>query len=768
MARANTAGGGGGGGVGNAAAGAASAMAGLASKISPVGIALSALSAAGSLVSGVFDGLSSIVGKAAEAVGGVISGLVQFSKKAMDGTAKMSDLFAAFERLPFFIGEIASLFASLLRAGEQYLDVYRNLTKVGADFGGNLFQIQRQASRAHLTLGEFANIVNKNSDIFASMGGNVQSGINRFVELQNGLMKGAFRNQILGLGYSFEEAANATAGYMRSQGTMSKQGLENTSMVRAGVMQYAMELDALSKTTGKQREQIAKELQDLQMEEVWQNFVAQLSPNEAASARAAVNASLQYGGKEVARSMMLAIQGINVPINEATQSIDVATRGMLTTSNQQVVTALKAGARAEDILVMVARNNAAMGKEANRFQRSLGGVAGLLTQQGSQLTLSTGQLQYTFRNINDIMKALGQAQSGASKQASGSAVAFALAEDKVRQVGSALNEMWTTLVSRLSPNLIKLGDSILALIEKLLGSKGFERTLNSVINAFNDLMTSTSIKDFWGKLGNHLSDGFNSLWNWAKPVWENTIKPAALQMFEDLVSFLTPYMRKAFNFVFDSVSEYIYKSTGGRVGNAPFVNKEISREREYYESKRDELESQQRQLKRLMAEKVQDKDAINRLALRTEKTNLELIAIYNSINERKNTIPGYTRDPEIQKLFGDFKDPNKILTSPNGLSFQSGIESYLMDNKPFVTNERSLGTLGALGAPTEPTDVVAQIHQGERVLSQGEVGSLNSMGESLQRLNSLTAQSVIETKENNRHSRDILAAIKALGGNLFA
>jgi len=766
MARMNT-GGGGGGGAGNAAASAASAMAGLASRINPVGIALSALSAAGSLVTGVFDGLSSIVGKATEVVGGVIRGLVQFGQKAMEGTAKMSDLFASFSHLPFFIGEVSSLFASLLRTGEQYLDVYRNLTRVGADFSGNLFQIRSQASRAFLTLGEFANVVSKNSDIFASMGGSVQSGINKFVELQNNLMKGAFRNQILGLGYTFEEAANATLGFMRSQGTMSKQGLENTDTVRRGVMQYAMELDALSKTTGKQRDQIAKELQDLQMEEVWQNFVAQLSPEKAAAARAAVNAQLQYGGKDAARSLQLAFQGINVPINDATTAIEVATNGMLTTTNQQVVNAVKSGKSSNEMLVMVAQNNAAMGRSARAFQQSMGGIAGLLSQQGSPLVLATGQMTYTARQINDILKALGQAQSAAGKQASGSAVAYANAEAKVRDVGAALNDLWTSIVAKLSPNIIRLGDSILNIIQKLVGSKGFQDTLSSVLNwvnnAFGSLLQSRNIEDFWQRLRTQFSDGFDKLWRWVQPIWENTVKPAAINMFNSIVDFLTPFMRKAFNFVFDTIKEYIYNTL--HIGQNPAITKEFRGQTEAYEESKDQVAQLRRRMKQLesLTNRSTGEEADR---LRVAASLTDAMAKMNNIRkamEAGKEIPGYQMNRQFQGLLGGSLTLEGSNTSAAN-ELRDQIKQYLADNP----NQRSLGTLGALGSATEPKDVVATVHQGERVLSQGEVGSLNNMGDALQRLNSLTAQLVIEMKENNRHTRDTLNATKNLSGNLFA
>jgi hypothetical protein len=547
---------------------------------------------------------------------------------------------------------------------------------------------------------------------------------------------------------------------------MSKQGLENTSMVRAGVMQYAMELDALSKTTGKQRDQIAKELQDLQMEEVWQNFVAQLGPEKAAAARAAVNAQLQYGGKEAARSLMLAIQGINVPINEITQSMDVATKGLLTTTNQQVVTALNAGTKAEDMLLMVAQNNAAMGKEAKRFQQTLGPLAGVMSQQGNQLVLSTGTFTQTYRNIGNITQALGAAQSGAAKQANGSAVAFALAEDKVRQVGAALNDMWTSIVAKLSPNIITLGTSILDVIKKLVGSQGFQDTLTRVLNwvnsAFGSLLQSRNVEDFWQRLKVVFSDGFDKLWRWVQPIWENTVKPAAVSMFNGIVDFLTPYLRKAFNYVFDSINKYIYDKTG--FGTDPELTKAFRQNSETYLDQLDKIKSLEAKIKNydtqsgtLSAAEKTERQRLNQELIRTKELTTKIFEALKT----GDLAPGISYPGSVTRGPLDIKGEN---INPKARELRD------MQNKLLIENPipRSLGTLGALGTPTEPKDVVAQLHQGERVLNQGEVGSLNSMGESLQRLNSLTAQSVIETKENNRHSRDILAAIKALGGNLFA
>jgi hypothetical protein len=763
MARMNNGGGGGGGGgLGGAAGSAAGALAGLATRINPVGMVMTALSAAGSLVSGTFNVLSSIVGKATEAVGAVISGLVQFAQKTMEGNARMSDLFASFSKLPFFIGEVASVFAGILKVSEQYLDVYRELTHVGASFSGNLMLMRDQSMRAHLTLGEFANIVRKNSDVFSSMGGNVQAGINRFVELQNNLMTGSFRRQMMGLGFTFEEAAQATADYMRTQGTMSKQGLSDVSTVRQGVLNYAMELDMLAKTTGKQREQIQKELQDLQMEEVWQNFVAQLGPEQASRATAAVNAQLQYGGKEAARSLMLAFQGINVPINEASQAIEVATNGMLTTTNEQVMAAARAGKSVNEIVQMVAQNNAMMGRSAQQFQRSIGGVAGMMSQSGSPLIMATGQMTLTARNFNGIMAGLNAANSQQGKQAAGTAAQFAENEARLRELGISLNQAYNTMVNKFTPTILSVGNAILGLITSITGSAGFKAAINNVsdwfVRTFRDLAATKTPQEFFNVLVNKATGVFETIKAIVVPMWEKDIKPKMIYWFESLVRFIQPYLTKALDSITDGINSWVYNLPGGsRIFGAESPEKrsavrEIMNDPAFVAMK-DMLENLKSEKDKRTSEGKSTADIQPAIKEYQRRINEWLTA---------NTIPGEQRGGQADLL-------------GKGMGFSDFLKQWGEQQKAKY-GKYDTGTLGVHGTLFKDfgKETAVTLHGNEAVVTPDQMASVvnsslnNNVGEALQRLNSLTAQLLIEMKENNRHTKGTLDATKSLSGNLYA
>jgi hypothetical protein len=81
---------------------------------------------------------------------------------------------------------------------------------------------------------------------------------------------------------------------------------------------------------------------------------------------------------------------------------------------------------------------------------------------------------------------------------------------------------------------------------------------------------------------------------------------------------------------------------------------------------------------------------------------------------------------------------------------------------------RPFGTLGVLGTTAEPQSGTVAIEQGERVLNPFETSTYNNLEQSLQRLNSLTAQMLGIMREQADYSRRNLDATKALSNNLFA
>ena len=190
-------------------------------------------------------------------------------------------------------------FQMLYKFQQENFEGLRNTASAGVTFGGALTQVRLSAANAYLELDKFGSVVKDNADVFSSMGGDAQDGVNQFVKIQNKLLAPGSEtaNNLATLGYSFADAADLTASFMRQQGSMNKEGLKNTADVSKAVTSYAQELTLLSEISGKSREEIQKGLDKESMEAQWKNLMAGLSPEEAQKANQGLaQASLQGQG----------------------------------------------------------------------------------------------------------------------------------------------------------------------------------------------------------------------------------------------------------------------------------------------------------------------------------------------------------------------------------------------------------------------------------------------------------------------------------------
>lgn len=578
VSRMNTSGGSGGGssssGSSNPASMASSALSSLGDTVGSVaGLIGKVLGGAISLVAGAFGVLGSIISGVVNTVVDLGKALFEFSKKAMEGTARLSDFFAAFSGLPFGIGTLFSLGSALSSINERLLDFYRDLTKVGAAFSGNMYDMMRSAAKAHLSLGEFSKVVSRNSEVFSSMGGNVQAGIDRFSNSMNKLMdtNGPFAKKLLAMGYTAEEAANATMIYMRNQGVMSKKGLDDANLVSQGVVEYAQQLDMLTKLTGKNREKLQQEIDEVQMEETWNTFLAGLDPAEAKKFSAAVAQQTALGGKEAGNSLKLALQGINTPLTDAQKAIEVQTNGMQSRSNEQIAAALKSGASLDQVIRMVTVNSANMGKQVLENQKQLGtGLSGFLQATGNAQVTATAQYARTGKNLTDVDKAINQAIEDRKKQEKGNAQELAIAEQKIKEFGQQMTIMWSKILETLQPVLMKLGYWFLGLAERYLpklvevvewGTKKLtqmfewaEKYYNELVGVYNN---SGGWKAVFTKIWNDSTTALNDMWNKVWPV----VKPKLEQAFKDLGDYLKPLWDKLMKLIGDAVLDWIGDNT---------------------------------------------------------------------------------------------------------------------------------------------------------------------------------------------------------------
>lgn len=398
---------------------------------------------------------------------------VTFVEQLTSGNVSISNLFDAFNELPYGIGKVASAFSYLAKIQDSYAKSYRDLASSGAVFGGSLTEMRAAASKTFLTLDEFTATVKNNSDVFSTLGGDVTTGVKKFVAIQNALLApgSEVQKNLAYLGVSSQEAAELTASYIRSQGSMNKRGLDNQKEVTAAVSQYAQELTLLSSITGKSREELRKKMDEENTEAMWQAALLEMSPEKAAKMRQGLEMAMAQGGKpamEAFKAMALGFPPMTegARLYTATQQAGVrALESYVQTANDESINQEQAGKR----------NRAALAKqiaEGAVDQKNLSIVlqASALAGTGLSQTLSdTVKMQSKFKGMTQEQIEQELERMATANKSSDSQVAAAdEATKKLNQLGQQVLEKLLPAFDSLQPLMLKLVDTFVEAMPGLL------------------------------------------------------------------------------------------------------------------------------------------------------------------------------------------------------------------------------------------------------------------------------------------------------------
>lgn len=410
------------------------------------------------------------------------------------GGATTTSVLDAFGQLPGPVGLVSRGFAELSRFQNENLLALRSMSTVGVTFAGALTNIRIAATNAYLDLSQFSNVVRNNADVFATMGGSAQDGVDQFVKIQNKLLAPGSdtANNLATLGYSFEDAANLTALYMRTQGSMNKEGLKNTTEVTKAVQGYAQELSYLSELTGKSREEIQKNLQKESMEANWKNLLARMSPDEAAKATKRL-AEAQMQGQGAVDYFKAKMMGFP-PLTE---------QGQLFAATQ------RAGTAALDDYVKTTKDASISSEEADKRSRAalakaLADGAGDMDRMRSVLQasgLTGGALAKTLADAQNLQtsfmkdgKMMSESEIAArlekmatdKKQAASEAASVQEGEARMKKLYAAFLDLISPLVTVLTPALKYLGPIVLGLAATIVA-------VNLAMKVYQGIMATMAI-----------------------------------------------------------------------------------------------------------------------------------------------------------------------------------------------------------------------------------------------------------------------------------
>ena len=394
-----------------------------------------------------------------------------------------------------------------------------------------------------------------------------------------------------------------------------------------------------------------------------------------------------------------------------------------------------------------------------------GGIAGSFFSQFDNEALAAGvaakYMNVSVMEFNRLFKQFGgdydkiraEMAKTQKNQATGNAAALAKVQQDIKNFGSSILGLASTIIEPITGKLTEWGtivvswtlDSVKKFKEPVADFVTFMNThirpkLEDIATwfgtQFKKLLESKSPTEFFTTLIQSTKEGFSNVWAEVKPVWDKEIKPVLISMWEGLIEAVTPLFNKMFDKIADSLNAWLFSIVGERFGAVDPAKKRQQREAEYAYD--DRLAKLKKELSEADVNDLQKQQAIINKIKREQTTLQEDLA--KLLN--KTTI--------------DLGDRAALPAMP--------IDKARESNR----GQRMYGTSGMLGLNAEPKDTTVDIEKGERVLNPAETAIYNNLGVSLTQLNNITSQVLAAMRESNDISRRTLSATKSLSGDLFA
>jgi len=419
--------------------------------------------------------------------------------------------------IPVVGGLLANVFGAVAAAAEKQLGSFQQLASVGATFGGSMTAMTNAASGAGLTVEQFSKIVSSNGQAMSELGGTTEAGAKRFADLGKKMRQSGLGDELLRLGYSTEGINKGMAGYIATMGSSGRlQGASNTQLAQ-GAANYMKELDGLSKITGKNREDLAKERDKL-------------------AKHAQMEAAMQHLDEAQRNNMLTFIQ----TFPDAQQS---AVRDMLATGTITSEEGVKLAAMYPQLATQL---------QAHGRTIKAGGV---VNKEAMDATRNAGILE--ARERNKTLKDVGLFNKDMQQTYEGGAQ---LARGKLNGLSQALGEQADTIKNKSQAEALQKSKDKLAefsnTMTNFLANSGLIDVMMSAFETLGTFVMAVSVPVF---------NVFAGVLKSITPFITDTLVPAFQILGNFLVNGVFPIFQKLGNIVGSMLSPLL-ESTGGVLG----------------------------------------------------------------------------------------------------------------------------------------------------------------------------------------------------------
>ena len=203
----------------------------------------------------------------------VVSSAIGMGGELLNANTKLSDYSNALSGNTKVFGALKNVINGLVQFAEQSLEEYQTLTGIGATFGKEMVNIKVTAAELGLTVKDMTEFFQQNTDSLRAFGGTTDQAISRFRAFSKEMLDSPAGTELRRLGFTAKDINQTLMTYNE---LAQQDGLANrrsASEQIAAAREYALELDGLSKLTGKQKKDIEDEMKKRRREGDVQAFL---------------------------------------------------------------------------------------------------------------------------------------------------------------------------------------------------------------------------------------------------------------------------------------------------------------------------------------------------------------------------------------------------------------------------------------------------------------------------------------------------------------
>jgi len=210
-----------------------------------------------------------------------------------------------------------------LENSQKYVNIYKDLSKVGVTFGGSMSEMRAAAAESGMSLDSFQEYVSKSAENLHHLGGGMSVAARNIGILSKAALVG--HDELLNLYGGFSGVAEGIAGYADIMRGYGIDLIKDREKLKASAGEYLTRMKELSELTGLSADKLKQEEQERQKNVLYQRKLAELESNantkmQAQMIRENMTMTTQFFGKDVADVFQQAFQkgGIQNIQNPAT------------------------------------------------------------------------------------------------------------------------------------------------------------------------------------------------------------------------------------------------------------------------------------------------------------------------------------------------------------------------------------------------------------------------------------------------------------------